>query len=211
MSLAFDHLPDKKLTRAEETALSKRHKPEDIELLVMSTMREAVVYARRVCKEHFQDDELVSLCYASLLRMAKRYDPAKSSRFFVFAKIAVRGDVMRNFRKLDTVSNAFKANPVPWYDDPKPLESAEVQSCVSEVETKDQHAYVLRVIKKCCTEREQMVFSLAYKGELGFHEIAKLLGITRSAVQASHARAVRKVRNHIAREERLLQREDFGD
>jgi RNA polymerase sigma factor (sigma-70 family) len=203
----FDTLPKATITTAAERDLAVKFRATGdesaLEALVLNNMRQAVLYARRVCHDIFEDGELISVCYRALLRQAKRYDPSSRLAFFTFAKIGVRGDVNRHFRQLDTLKNSKRVHLPDWADSTG-AGHEDVADCSETVAQNDEAQFVLRSIRRCCTEREQVIFALAYYGCLGFHEIARLLGVSRAAIQASHARALQKVRSDCRKTERLL-------
>lgn len=209
MNDAYATLPLKTIPPAQERDMVRKwRRTRDDALLaevVMNNMRQAVLYARRICREQFQDDELISLCYGTMLRQAKRYDPNSPLDFFTFAKIGVRGDVNRHFKQLDTVRQSKRVTMPNWSEGVhKMTDSLEVNDTFGNAETRDEARFVLRSIRRCCTEREQVIFALTYFGCLGFHETARLLGVSRSAIQAAHARALEKVRSDCRATERLL-------
>lgn len=176
-----------------------------LQQVVMNNLRQAVLYARRVCQDKFDDGELISLCYQTLMKKARRYNPGSELNFFTFAKIGVRGVVNRNFRQLDTIRHAKRV----YVHDLEEGGGSLPQQCdhgnsATLVSNKDEAEYICRVIRRCCSEREQVIFALTYYGCLGFNEIAKLLGVSRSAIQAAHARALEKVRSEYRLSERLL-------
>jgi RNA polymerase sigma factor (sigma-70 family) len=109
---AIDRLPDKRLTREQETLLSRRihkgpRKQQAIEHLVVNNLREASLYAKHYCpKDLFSDGEVVSLCYDVLLKSAPRFRPAFGIRFLAFCKHRLRGAVKRHCTTLDVVKHA---------------------------------------------------------------------------------------------------------
>lgn len=76
--------------------------------------------------------------------------------------------------------------------------------------TKDRWEQVRPVIDQACNEREKMIITLAYQSGFNFQEIGKLLGVSRSAIQAAHAGAIRKIRCALGAKEGLLRDEDTG-
>jgi len=82
--------------------------------LTMQNIREAFLYVKKCCKNKINDDEIVSLCYTTLYRNAKRFRPGKI-RFFAFAKVALRGAISDYWSSIETVKNASKH----YTDEPK--------------------------------------------------------------------------------------------
>lgn len=110
MTDPFETLPMRTKSVKQERELVKQWRktknPDLLVEVVMNNMRQAVNYARRICREQFEDGDLIGICYTSMLRQAKRYYPSSPINFFTFAKIGVRGDVNRNFKQLDTIRRA---------------------------------------------------------------------------------------------------------
>jgi RNA polymerase sigma factor (sigma-70 family) len=211
MNEPFDTLPECTLTQDEERNLFRewrRTKNDEVLVkLVLNNMRQAVLYARRICREQFEDGELISVCYSAMLRQARRYNPNRRLSFFTFAKIGVRGDVNRYFRQLDTVKMSKRVSVPDWGEGiNRKVEYVDNESAQTP-QTRDDARFILRSIRRCCSEREQVMFALTYFGCLGFNETARLLGISRSAVQAMHRRSLEKVRGDCRLTERLLDNE----
>jgi RNA polymerase sigma factor (sigma-70 family) len=105
----LESLPKEVLTEQEEFALAKTiqktKSEDDVNRLVLITMHEAFLYAKRVCRARIADDELFSLCYTTLRRNALRFRPG-GIRFFAFTKVAIRGSISRYWKTLDVVKNA---------------------------------------------------------------------------------------------------------
>jgi RNA polymerase sigma factor (sigma-70 family) len=104
----IDQFPEGRLTREEETALSKSIQAgsEDAQnQLVIATMRQALLYTQRTSRGTVSDGDRVSLCYQRLMRAAKRFDPARG-RFFPFAKAALRGSMKTYWQDQGAVRNA---------------------------------------------------------------------------------------------------------
>src|SRR6266567_5261116 len=116
---AIDRLPDKRLTRDQETSLSCRiqngpRKQAAIEQLVMNNLREASLYAKHYCsKDLFSDGEIVSFCYDVLCKSAPRFRPSFGIRFLAFCKHRLRGAVKRHCTTLDVVKHASKKRTDP--------------------------------------------------------------------------------------------------
>ncbi len=109
---AIDRLPEKRLTRDQETSLSLRiqkgpRKQAAAEQLVVNNLREASLYAKHYCpKDLFSDGEIVSLCYDVLCKSAPRFCPSFGIRFLAFCKHRLRGAVKRHCTTIDVVKHA---------------------------------------------------------------------------------------------------------
>lgn len=105
----LDQFPAKKLSREDETSLAQEIKAGSkaaITVLVMSNMREALLYTGRVCNGSIDEQTRVSLCYQKLCMCAPRFRPG-GIRFFAFAKVGLRGRMIRHRQSLLTVRNAY--------------------------------------------------------------------------------------------------------
>jgi RNA polymerase sigma factor (sigma-70 family) len=104
-----DQVPQDRLTREEEADLVERAKRGDEDAanrLVMATMREALLYTSRTCRDRIAEDERTSLCYRKLMMCVKRFDPKRRLRFFAFCKPALRGYMKTFWENQSTVRNA---------------------------------------------------------------------------------------------------------
>lgn len=72
---------------------------------------------------------------------------------------------------------------------------------------KDRWAFVSKIIKQRCSPRECLVLELKYRQGFLQREIASLLGISITAVQAAHSRALMKIRRRIAVRTRIFNEE----
>lgn len=200
--------------------------------LVLHTMHEAFLYAKRVCRAKIDDGELFSLCYLALRRNAKRFRPGQV-RFFAFAKPGIRGAISRHWKTLDVVKNSsmhetdveieFKRKPYGKLDGEvldadtdwtsilitgaghtfAPKEET-VEADFASIDLRERMGIVDAIIKRKLTEQEQMILSLVYKSGFNFQEIGNLLELTRSAAQLSHAKSLKKIRSELARTKQLL-------
>ena len=105
----LESLPPDVFTRDQEFDLARKiqHAPndDDINSLVLHTMRDAFLYSKRVCRNKIADDELFSLCYLALRRSAKRFRPG-TLRFMAFSKIAIRGEISDYWKTIDVVKHS---------------------------------------------------------------------------------------------------------
>lgn len=75
------------------------------EALVMSCIKEAVLYTRKCSYGKIPDDALLSLCYDTMLKSARIFRPG-GIRFFAYCKARLRGAVKDYWTGLETVRNA---------------------------------------------------------------------------------------------------------
>lgn len=210
------------LTAAQEASLCKRDKTK----LVLHTMREAFVYARRCCRGGLPDDDIYSLCYMALTSAARRYKPAKG-RFFAYAKIFVRGQVSRAWKRLDVVKHSSMNESSELISETKHVlvdgsflgaahtqEEAEIdvpnrpgeRATDPEFDLIDIHeriAIIEPILRAKLTPREQQIIELRYKSGFNFTKIGEMFGVSRQAAEMVHGKALQKVRKELARKSQL--------
>ena len=69
---------------------------------------------------------------------------------------------------------------------------------------RDHWEVIKKKFDKVISKQQWMILDLAYMGGLNFPQIGKLLGLTRSAIHASHRNAIKKLRGAIRLDRRLL-------
>jgi len=69
---------------------------------------------------------------------------------------------------------------------------------------KDHWNQIRKRMASLLTDQQWMILDLTYKGDLTFPQIGKLLGLTRSAIHASHRNSIKKLRAAICADGRLL-------
>lgn len=226
MSL-LDNLPEPIPTdqvREFETALAKKIAKGDedaLNSLVMANMREAVLYCRVVAREA-DDGVLMSVCYEALMASARCFNPA-GIRFFAFSKARLRGAFCRKFNKEmqqqgnapqltgqgpkrskvnDYTSLAMNDYDMPEYD---PIGRHGVTEADEQgIITRDDWEHVQPLVEEFCSDQEKMVLTLAYVTGFNFQEIGRLFDVTRSAIQRTHWRAIKKLRIELARRKQLF-------
>jgi RNA polymerase sigma factor (sigma-70 family) len=86
-----------------------------------------------------------------------------------------------------------------------PLESEPTTDIgFDEIDHRERMDIVREIIARKLTAREQQILSLVYVSGFNFPEVGERLGVTRSAISATHAKALRKIKFEVARDERLL-------
>lgn len=216
-------LPEEKLTPAQEDALAKRIQKsnkmdsESVNVLVLHNMREAFAYAYSVSKGNLEDGEVLSLCYSALRKAAFNFKPAQI-RFFGYAKPYVRGEVCLRFEDLKVVKHSehLPLTPEDMHGDEAPdcetIQRDPEQSFPMPAVV-DDHLPALykkedwermRPIFSKLTEQERMVLELKYEGGYNFREMGELLDVSRSATEATHSRALRKIRCELMRTNALF-------
>lgn len=194
--------------------------------LVMSVMSEAVAYTIHCSKGNVSESEAISVCYETLMKNARRFQPGHNMRFIGFAKVGLRGSINRYFTSLKTVRNATEMASLDAFsyeaqdgiskkylaegDDSEdflaPLEKINMSVTDPDFEsvfTRDRWALVEPVMKKCLTPHELMVLTLTFQGING-RELGTLFDVSRSAISATCKTALKKIRCALLRQGRLF-------
>lgn len=213
-------LPQEKMTpEAEKIAWDAK----DTDALVLGHMREAFLYARRCCREQLDPDDIYSLCYKALAHAVKNFKPEPGRpRFFGYAKVYVRGEICREWKRKDVVKNssshAETLQAEAGDDDTFDHESIHFKPAFkagftdqqdpdwSGILTRDLLDKLEPLIKSKLTNQEQVVLAMHYSQDLNFSQIGELNGVSRSASQATHANALKKLRCALLRKDKLLSR-----
>lgn len=218
--------PIRSLTPAAEQTLARSKRQSDKTELVLAHMREAFYYVRQCCRARIEDREIYSLCYKALSESVKGFSPDKQ-RFFAYAKPNLRGNISRYWKQLDVVRNSsvHETEPRPDFIIPPhlptvdetpvlvnphefPPETDFVEPDFKSMEMRERMARLLPVMNKKLSVQEKMIFELHYIGGYNFEEIGKLLEprVSRSAVQQTHARALKKLQGEMRRAQTLFSR-----
>jgi RNA polymerase sigma factor (sigma-70 family) len=195
-----------------------------VESLVMHNMREAILYAGRCARGRIEPGDLFSLCYTALGKAAPRFRPG-GIRFFAYAKQDIRGEIARYWKSLDVVKNSsehesethpqvirknFTSGAEEGEEEGHELDVEAIEPQFSEPEfeainVRERWSIVAPLLHKYLNERERMVLSLVYESGFNFEQIRNLVvpTVSRSAIQNTHGRALRKIRNALFREKKL--------
>jgi len=195
-----------------------------VEQLVLGSMREAILYAGRCARGRIEPGELFSLCYCALSKAAPRFRPG-GIRFFAYAKQDIRGEIARYWKSLDVVKHAseHESEHLPTIIrktltdgseegenettqvDVEPIEPQHVEPEFDMMNIRERWAIVSPLLHKHLNERERMVLSLVYESGFNFEQIADMVvpAVSRSAIQNTHGRALRKLRNALMRTKKL--------
>lgn len=197
-------IPDNPLTEPDEQRLALAATETSHEELTMRSLHQALPYSRKVCKSAFDDSELLSVCYAGLMRAARCFKPAQK-RYFAFAKVFIRSEVYKAWRSRDIVKNAYEHQvPLENGEQPKTLLPDSVQFEFGSIHVKELWEQIAPVMEKVLTEQEKTVFTLRYAAGYTFAGIGKLLGVSGNAAEGSHARALKKIRRALSKNTALF-------
>jgi len=224
MKPLVDNFTKCRMTREEEATLAKRiHQGDEDALvsLVMANMYEAMCYTKFVCRGSLDEATRVSLCYQELCMSGRRFN-SERQRFFAFAKAGLRGrmktyrsslNVVRNAKEVVSTDSITGLRPT-WkerlcYDrkeerDHEELLGGSVMPDHGGMLARDFVAEIKKRLRRVISEQQWMILDLTYQGGLSFPQIGTLLGLTRSAIHASHGHAMKKLRAAIKADKRLL-------
>jgi RNA polymerase sigma factor (sigma-70 family) len=204
-------------------------------------MREALLYTSRVCNGDIDEATRISLCYQELCMSAPRFKPG-GIRFFAFAKVGLRGRMIRHRKTLLTVRNAYDTlsidslegyrtnhlhkayvHGIKFASTPDELRSpaddkefSRREIVTGEIDSPDwdrtfaidQWRVIREGLKHLLSDQQWMVLDLVYYNHMNFTEIGKRLDLTRSAIQAAHRKAIKKLRDGLVANPQLLYVED---
>jgi RNA polymerase sigma factor (sigma-70 family) len=178
------------------------------ELMVVHTLREAVIFLRELSGGRQTDGELVSVAYKALERSARGYRPEKGKRFFYFAKKALRGVLVEHWRSLETVKHAKQS--VGWLEATDRTKARQIHPDLEDLETThelegrteadfggiNQREDFDRVLgaMKCLTKFERALVLFIRATGFGFREAAEEFGCSRAWVGLCYNRALDKLR-----------------
>jgi RNA polymerase sigma factor (sigma-70 family) len=206
------------LTPIEEAYLTTRiahtQGDDDINMLVLHNLREAVPYALTCCRCSLSEGEVLSLCYTALRKAAIRFKPG-GVRFFAYAKQDVRGEIARYWKTLEVVRNAGEhesetndINRIPIhcsngqegegvifeYED-GPIEPDYAEPEFDKIDLRERWKQIAPLLRSL-DARERLVIMLHYESGLSREQIAKMLvpSVTRQTIDNIHDAALKKLR-----------------
>lgn len=194
----FEQLPER------TTPVGEEHDLGEVDL-VMQNMREALLYTRECCGGKIPDDALVSLCYETMLKSAKIYKPGHL-RFFSYAKARLRGALKRYWSSLSIVRNGSTVaiNALDSHggdharqdDDELSLEviGGSIEPDFDRIFMNDTWDQISKIMARRCDDFEATVIFLAYRMQLSFTEIGKLLDVSRQFASITAQKGLKKIR-----------------
>jgi RNA polymerase sigma factor (sigma-70 family) len=204
----YNQLPAQPLPREDEQRLLRSGK-EDLEArdtLLLHAMRGALKYSSTVSEGKIDLSELMSLCTTALMGAISNYDPEHKSRLSLmqFAKPFIRGEVRRYWKRLNIVN--YGAN-IPEDTSTEQLENIQqVETVDPDFDTIHAHErweWVEPHLKKL-SETELRVLCLIYESRFTLADIGRMLECTRENVRITKNRALKKIRNGLYRNRKLL-------
>lgn len=201
----FSEIPNNPMTLPEEQKLACAGTDEAKTELVMRSLYEAVLYGRRVSKDTLRDEELLSLAYVALTQAAKNFKSGKQ-RFFTYAKVYCRGQIFKAMRGLDVVKNAYlhEAPPEDCGPEDERIEPDFHEPEFDSINLKEIWSQVEPIMDKCFSEQERAVLTMRYSSGYCFREIGRLLGVSGSAAEGAHSRALKKLRRALSGKQALF-------
>ena len=195
------------LSREEEAKLARKMTTRARQTLALHSMNEAVRYASACAANvaKIPRDEIISLCWDALYKSSKAFDPNRGLRFFAYAKVWVRGSIVRAYRSRDTVRNSHKIFDPDYCPPAGEARATEIEQAhaVPSPRREAISRELLDLIGKLIATlrpRERFVVSMRLYEDKTFSEIAEKLKMTRTATQAIFCRAARRMRGKLYRE-----------
>lgn len=227
MSKLLENLPAPRQLTAESEADCMARGDSGRSDLVLATLAEAFLYARKCCHGGVPEDEVLSLCYDALQKSVSNYDPSRG-RFFAYSKVYVRGELSQFWKGRDIVKhssqhedkniparegfhqpNSFASN---YADLSEKFESGsdewERQFGTAEMDFEairlnELWEIVSPIIESKLSGHARMIIKLRHTSGFGFQHIADLLGISKCTVHDTHRRALMKIRAELYRKKKL--------
>lgn len=217
-------LPEKIDIDAESALIRKK----DLASLVLHNMREGYYYARALCRGDIPEREVYSAVYRALEHASRNFNPKNAAglRFFAYAKVYVRGSLSKEWRARNVVKNAkHESIEVPkettWQPDtstddghvtgdtehggtPKWETTEHQEPEFAAIHFRERMEALKPILKSVLSEHERMIIELTYFADYNFEQIGRKLGVSRSAIQNSHTRALNKLRVAVARKPELF-------
>jgi RNA polymerase sigma factor (sigma-70 family) len=191
---------------------TNRARREKIKLkLVMNNLPRAVDYMRRICRGARSTGEMVSMSYQALVRAAENFR-SQGKSFFHYSKAYLRGEVAREWERQQVVRNAGSAALIEFSEES--LAEAHETTFFDEldfqsIETREEALSLKRCLRRL-TPYERQVIRLHYIEGKTFQDIGTMMKVGRSAVQATHAKAVLKMRRFLIKKKRTARHEHTG-
>lgn len=214
-------LPRKQLTTEQEDGLAVRIQAtkergeadvDSVNELALYNMREAFSYGVS-CARNLPGGVVFSLCWTALVAAATNFEAGRI-RFFAYAKPYVRGEVIKAFHAAKVVrhgeTRALSPDsiltgevegsedvPLHFTMDTDELLLAKADTVEADTEgimVRDEWSVLVPILQSRLSEKERMVLELKYQSGFNFRQIGDLLRVSRSDTQATHTRAINKVR-----------------
>lgn len=217
------NLPTGGVTRELEQELVLKGTIEAREELVMLSLREAFAYLHGVSKGRTTPGEILSISFNALTRSAKNFSPGMQT-FFAYSKAYLRGELFKAWRE-DRVVKKGQVHSIEGWSNQEfspsddglarlglnyegheegPAEyEGNYEPGFEEIDSRERFGIIKPSLEKI-TAQERLVLELYYFGGMNFPQIGRLVSASPSAVQATHSRALRKVRKDLFRRKRLF-------
>ena len=168
----------------------------------MEALAEAVPYARTCCSGQIENDELTSICYETMQKCAKRYDP-KKGKFFAFCKPRIRGALLRYWNTTGAVVR--NADCVPILADCEDHEvGPPTEECVAEpdferIDFHERWGQVSQFMAEHCTDRERALVQLVFSMNFTFEQAGERFDISRAAAQAIVSKVIERIKKALVK------------
>ncbi len=182
----------------------KNGDPEAEEKLIRHNLRLVAHIAKKFSSTYKDQDELISVGSIGLMKAVKSFEPSKGHSFSTYAARCIQNEILMLLRsqkkfqaeisideKIGTDKDGNDISLIDVLQDP----SSNIQD---KAETKVLYEKLIREMPKVLNEREREIIELRY-GLYGMapmtqHEIAKMLGISRSYISRIEKKAIDELR-----------------
>lgn len=201
----------KPLSAAEEAELVARHANGDAEArdkLIVHNLRLAAHIAKKYASTDADADDLVSIGTIGLIKAVNTFRP-EAGRLTAYASRCIENEILMHLRSAkknkgavslnDPIGSDSDGNEVRLID----LLGSDVDEIPEQVEVTIESARALRMLDTVLDKREKQVIVLRYgiadNIQRPQHEVARLMGISRSYVSRIEKHALAKLREAMER------------
>lgn len=170
--------------------------------LIEHNMRLAAHIAKKYINSGVDQEDLVSIGLIGLIKAISSFRPEKG-KLTAYASRCIENEILmhlrsnkknkRNLSLNEPIGADFDGNEIMILD----ILGSDADMVGELVETNIESARVLKLLNECLTKRERIVILLRYGITDGIyhpqHEVAKVLGISRSYVSRIEKRAIHKL------------------
>ena len=196
----------KPLSAAEEAELVRRHMEGDMEArekLIVHNLRLAAHIAKKYSSSEADADDLVSMGTIGLIKAVNTFKP-EAGRLTAYASRCIENEILMHLRAAkknkgnvslnDPIGSDSDGNEVRLID----LLSSDEDEVPERVETTIESARALKMLDTVLDKREKQVIVLRYgiadSIQRPQHEVARIMGISRSYVSRIEKQALAKLR-----------------
>jgi len=176
-------------------------------ILIERNLRLVAHIAKKFNTFTCDNDDLISIGTIGLIKAISAYDQMKGIRLATFAAKCIENEILMHIRSSKKTQNEVslhdpigldkEGNEIMLID----IMENESTSIIDQVELKMQVHHLYNKMKTVLMKREKLILELRYGLSMNNlktqHEIAEILGISRSYVSRIEKKAIKKLRKYI--------------